>query len=356
MSVDLVGSTAFKAKHGDKREDAEPYPTWLNRTKNFYRLFPQILSGHFVEFLGVLDGSDNYKNYAPQVWKTVGDEIIFCVRVTCLEHLACCVRAFIKALATYGESINTLENELDVKGRAWIASFPAPNVTIVSASRAPQEASINEVGGRLYEEDELQADVRPGNYDFLGKQIDTGFRISKFAQTNELALSIDLAWLLTLLRQRNLIDCQFTFRGREALKGVIGGVPYPIITAQTERSVKRRELEALERTVSGAGFAEHVGLRNYLYSFMEQNKVEIPIISMHTEVIDNNTLPRCYDDLKKAWAASYREDEEKDKNQDEADAFKDDPTTLEQGTSAAEDEINSIFDKFIHELISKKSD
>ncbi|WP_156399253.1 hypothetical protein [Methylobacterium sp. Leaf466] len=353
MSVDLVGSTAFKAKNGDARLPNEPYPTWLNRTKNFYRLFPQILSGHFHEFLSVLDGSDVYKNYSPQVWKTVGDEIIFCVKIDCLEHLACCIRAFIKALATYGESINSLESELDVKGCAWIASFPAPNVTIVSASRAPQDASIAEVGGQLYEADELQADVRPGNYDFLGKQIDTGFRISKFAQTHELALSIDLAWLLTLLRQRNLIDCHFTFRGRESLKGVIGGTPYPIITIQTERSVKRRELEALERTVAGSGFAEHIGLRNYLHSFMEHHKVEIPIISMHNELTENGNFPRCYEDLKKAWAASYREDEEKDKNQAEADAFKDDPNALEKGTSAEEVEIKSMFKRLIEDLSSK---
>lgn len=243
MSVDLVGSTAFKAKNGDRREPNEPYPIWLNRTKNFYRQFPQILNTHFNEFLGVIGYSENYKDRSPKVWKTVGDEIIFCMRITCLEHLACCMRAFMKALSTYGDLINKQENELDVKGCAWIASFPAPNATIVSASRFALSEISNNVGGQFSEEDEKKADLNPGEYDFLGKQIDTGFRISRFAQSHELAVSIDLAWLLTLLKQRDLVDCQFTYRGREALKGVIGSTPYPIITIQTERSVQRRELE-----------------------------------------------------------------------------------------------------------------
>lgn len=352
MSVDLVGSTAFKSKYGEVRDPKEPYPIWLNRTKNFYRLFPQILVTHYGEFLSVLAGSNSFKEYPPQVWKTVGDEIIFCVRLISLEHLACCIRAFIKALATYGKSINSLEAELDVKGCAWIASFPAPNVTIISASRTTIDKLITEVGGQLYEEDEIQADIRPGSYDFLGKQIDTGFRISKFAQTHELALSVDLAWLLTLLRQRDLIDCHFTFRGREALKGVISGVPYPIITVQTERSVKRRELDALERTVAGVGFAEHIGLRNYLHSFMEQHLIEIPIISMHNEPFASANLPKCYSDLRDAWDASFKEDKEKEKNQAEAGSFIDD-LGVEQPNGETEEKIKSVLDLIIENLRSK---
>ncbi|MCJ2067059.1 hypothetical protein MKK63_30865 [Methylobacterium sp. J-088] len=324
MSVDLVGSTAFKAKHSDRRDGDEPYPVWLNRTRSFYRQFPQIIDNLFAEYSGILDGREAFKHRSPKVWKTVGDEIIFCIRIVCLEHLACCIRSFVKALSAYGDLINSQEPELDVKGCAWVASFPAPNATVTSASRFSIQQTESQVGDQLEEKDEQEADINPGEYDFLGKQIDTGFRISKFAQAHELALSIDLAWLLTLLRQRDLVDCQFTYRGKEALKGVIGGAPYPIITVQTERSTDKRELDSLERTVAGVSFAEPISLRNYLHSFMVQNKVEIPIVVLHHDKIDEAKLPKCYDALKAAWGLGEREDAEREKAKQEANDYDDD--------------------------------
>jgi len=344
LSVDLTGSTAFKAKYANEREPLEPYPIWLNRTRNFYRVFPQVLTRHFGEFTAVLAGAKDYKDMPPQVWKTVGDEIIFCIRIVCLEHLACCMRAFTKALSTYGAAINKQQSELDVKGSAWVASFPAPNVTIVSASRINTMEPSNKVGGQLSEAEETRADRLPGEYDFLGKQIDTGFRISRFAQVHELAISVDLAWLLTLLRERDLVDFRFTYRGKEILKGVIGSVPYPIITVQTERSVRRRELDELERTVANTDFAKHIELRNYLHKFMEEHEVEIPIISLHGIKYDKDKLPKCFFELGTAWQAGAREEQQRKRIKEEADAFDDSAVPTVEDKNKL-NELNSSFDK-----------
>ncbi|MCJ2023132.1 hypothetical protein [Methylobacterium sp. J-067] len=355
MSVDLVGSTAFKAKHRDRREGNEPYPVWLNRTRSFYRQFPQILSERYGGYLGAFEGHASFADRSPKVWKTIGDEIIFCIRITCLEHLACCLLAFTKALSAYGELINDQEPELDVKGSAWVASFPAPNATVASASRLSLEPSSSIVGDQLGEDDEKRADVTPGDYDFLGKQIDTGFRISKFAQRHELALSIDLVWLLTLLKHLNLIDFQFTYRGKEVLKGVIAGVPYPVITVQTERSVARRELDALERAVAGISFAEHIGLRNYTHMFMMQNDIEIPIIALHRETYSRDELPQCYKDLEAAWDIGEKEDAERQKSNQEAGQFIDPLPASNQTVEGPEniDEINIAIDKLVDKFWSK---
>lgn len=346
MSVDLVGSTAFKSKYHDKRDPNEPYPIWLNRTRNFYRLFPKMLAGHFKDVLAVIEDSESFKDAPPQVWKTVGDEIIFCIRVRALEHLAACARAFVKTLASYGNSIHALEPELDVKGCAWIASFPAPNATIVSATQLTSSDISRNISRELYEADEAEADSQPSKYDFLGKQIDTGFRISKFAQSHELALSVDLAWLLTVLKQRDLVDFNFTFRGREALKGVIGGVPYPIITIQTERSVKRRELDALERTAMGTGFSEPVGLRNYLYSFMDHNNIEVPIIPAVNEGYNTAGLPVCYVKLQKAWNICKIEIENRDKHRDGSEAAPDENQSGSE-TAVTEEKIIQSLDLIV---------
>ena len=355
MSVDLVGSTAFKAKHRDRREGNEPYPVWLNRTRSFYREFPRILGEHYAEHLKTFEGHSSYADRSPKVWKTVGDEVIFCIRITCLEHLACCLRAFTRALSTYGELINDQEPELDVKGCAWIASFPAPNATVASASRLSLKPNQSVVGDQLGETDEQNADITPGDYDFLGKQIDTGFRISKFAEKHELALSIDLVWLLTILKHLGLSDFQFTFRGREVLKGVIAGVPYPIITVQTERSVQRRELDALERAVTGVSFAEHIGLRNYTHMFMVQNDIEIPIISLYREEYNKKDLPQCYKDLEAAWIIGAREDDERQRSNEDAAKFVDPAPMFNQAIEGPEniDEINTAIDKLVDRYWSK---
>ncbi|WP_156467497.1 hypothetical protein [Methylobacterium sp. Leaf102] len=355
MSVDLVGSTAFKAKHGDRRDPGEPYPVWLNRTKSFYRQFPNLMNGHYKDYLPTYDGSENFSDRVPKVWKTVGDEIIFCIRIVCLEHLACCVRSFTKALSEYGSLINEQEPELDVKGCTWIASFPAPNATVTSASRFSLDPKQGIIGDQLNEEDEKNADINPSEYDFLGKQIDTGFRVSKFAQAHELGLSIDLAWLLTMLRHMDLVDYQFTYRGKEQLKGVIGGAPYPVITVQTERSPEKRELDSLERSVSGLSFAEPISLRNYIHQFMHQHKVEIPIIPSARDKFDIEKLPQCYKDLTAAWEVGIIEEGKRTQSNEEAEAFVE-PSQFVPAppeTPSNIDEINMAIDKLVEVYWSK---
>ncbi|WP_162561352.1 hypothetical protein [Methylobacterium terrae] len=348
LSVDLVGSTAFKSKHADRREENEPYPVWLNRTRSFYRHFPQMLNKHYNEFLGVVEHRNAFSEMAPKIWKTVGDEIIFCIRIICLEHLSYCMKAFVRALSSYGEAINRQEKELDVKGCAWIVSFPAPNATVLSPSGASGDMRQTEIGAQLDEADEIKADFNPREYDFLGKQIDTGFRVSKFAQSHELALSIDLAWLLTLVRHRDLVDFNFLYKGREALKGVIGGIPYPIITIQTERSVHRRELEALERSVNGTGFAEPFGLHKYIYKFMEINEIEMPILKAFGESIESEELPICYKNIKSAWNSAAQETDKREILKDEANKYEDQENDSD-GASLSTDPIEYL-DSFMEKI------
>ncbi|WP_298959616.1 hypothetical protein [uncultured Methylobacterium sp.] len=357
MSVDLVGSTAFKSKHAERREKNEPFPIWLNRTIGFYRQFPHILNKHYVDYLSITENSENFRETSPKIWKVVGDEIIFCVRLNCLEHLSCCIRAFVKALSSYGSLLNKSEKELDVKGCAWIASFPAPNATIVSPSLLYSENSQDSAGTQLTEEDEIKADTNPREYDFLGKQIDTGFRISRFAQAHELALSIDLAWLLTRLKQRELVDFSFLYRGREALRGVIGSVPYPIITIQTERSVHRRELEALERAVTGAAFAEPFRLHAYLAKFMEINAIEVPLVKPYGDKIEAGELPQCYNDLKNAWNVTAEEEGKREKLFQDAGDFDDGGLQAAMPGPDAEnlDEINITMEKIVKDYWSEES-
>lgn len=336
MSVDLVGSTAFKAKYGESRSKGDPYPIWLNITKDFYRVFPEMLASSFSNYLPQFNSCKHlFADRKPQVWKTVGDEIIFCNSIVCLEHLAVCTRAFHSALAEYGEKLQIDKDELDVKGCAWLASFPAPNATIISASHISTNKTFGHAKDELTEDEEREADVKPGKYDFLGKSIDTGFRISKFSQASEMSLSIELAWLLAVLRQLGHVDFQFSYKGRESLKGVINNIAYPIVTIETERAPKKKELSSLERNVMMTNFAEPVALRNYLHSFMDQHKIDIPIIGLHNEAPDKKMYPKCYESFVEAWDKKNKEEKHRSDSIIEGEKAKDSETPPDAGTDTA---------------------
>lgn len=349
MSVDLVGSTAFKAKAGEETDQDGLYPKWLNRTKSFYRDFPRMLTGNCESQQHVVPKTKEFNPAIPQVWKTVGDEIIFCVRLTCMEHLALCYNAFVKSLSEYGEALRVVQPELDVKGCAWIAVFPAPNVTVSSASKMLRESLSTTVNSQNGEAQELQADEMPGDFDFLGKNIDTGFRISKFAQAHQMALSVELAWLLTAARHHQLISAEFVYHGREPLKGVINNQPYPVVTVETERDHVKRRLQELERAIGFGQVANHTALGDYLLEFMRSHAIDIPIVPLFGADIALERYPKCYHDFRVAWETRHTEDEKRDKSIEDSEAADD---QFDEGTQVIK--FDDDVTKFINDFIFNK--
>ena len=103
MSVDLVGSTAFKAnkKHAEP-QISDPSPAWVREFRTFYKNFPiAVYRAHDLVAKSSSDGSPEDIGSRPRVWKTIGDEIVFCCRVRRIEHVAASVSAFLKALEHY---------------------------------------------------------------------------------------------------------------------------------------------------------------------------------------------------------------------------------------------------------------
>src|SRR3546814_5080236 len=85
-------------------------------------------------------------------------------------------------------------------------------------------------------------DVAP-HLDFIGPDLDLGFRLSKFARPASLLLSLDLVEML--LAADNRADVVLYLVGREELKGVMFGRPYPIIWMRSEEHTS--ELQSLMR-------------------------------------------------------------------------------------------------------------
>ncbi|BGE86812.1 hypothetical protein Ms3S1_32480 [Methylosinus sp. 3S-1] len=305
--MDLVGSTSYKGGDGAVTDDGEVSPRWVIATRNFYREFPALLAEKFARIVAGDKGANGEDYGRPNIWKTVGDEMLFANKIVDLEHLAFSIIAFMQALESYGAQLAS-NGPMDVKGSAWTASFPAPNVTVDIVSPAERAAK----GTLPDEETEAAADAQPSKFDFLGKEMDSGFRVTKHSSSDRLAISASLAYLLSQCMCDGLLPGRFNYHGRDTLKGVIQGRPYPIVTLDMERSTKKKEILAYERALTKTGDIESIHLRNFLREFMFDEKMEFPYIFCKKSScwsLDGAARRRhtSYDQFVDVWNRSYEE-------------------------------------------------
>lgn len=292
LSVDLAGSTAFKARQSNPMD-------WVPTFRDFYDDFGSIFSARFANFCQTHNPHCNgFSAFPPSIWKTIGDEIIFSNRVENCTHVFAYVHSFVEAMGRYAEKLDKDENTkgMDVKGNAWIASFPFPNQTIV----------VDHNVDFVTEQHEAEADHEPRKYEFLGPGIDAGFRIARNSHPSFMTVSPALARLLCQLAgNQNMSGGQIPhfpmiFKGMNELKGVLNGGGYPIIGLNTERDKSRRELAKLERSLLGQNEAAANDLETFLNQFVSFHKVPEPILKLQPtdhqipdpEYYTNEFLPR----------------------------------------------------------------
>lgn len=345
LSVDLVGSTAFKARFDKPDGQTSPNPRWVDQIKHFYREFPEYLSAHFQRLQNPTAAVDG-EFCCPSVWKTIGDEIVFCCRLRSLDHLACCLSAFLLTLREYGEYLDQQEMRLDVKAYGWVAAFPAPNVTVEVHGRSDPKIREFDIPDETVEE---AADARPGDFDFLGKAIDAGFRAGKFCSADSLMLSIELAYLASMAGKQGFLDqVNFQYGGRESLKGVINDRPYPLIFVDAERNRFRKDLRERERALTGSASAPSaLKVFDFISDFMTDEKIEKPIIPLSYNSINGPVdLPKSYKNFADVWGrvsnevSARREQEVQAEAPSAAEASGDIPPEVESALTATEREMS----------------
>ncbi len=197
LSVDMVGSTQFKARHGNGRGHG-----WLDTFRTFFTNFPLMLAGQ----VGFAFLEDDGATPSVEVWKVMGDEVIFVATPATAGEITVLLCALLRTMNLY-EGRYFADLPLRLKGTVWAAHFGSDNI----------ELEIPELSGG--------DGVR--SVDFIGPDIDLGFRISKYSRPASLVLSFDVADLL--LGAPNLDEVALYLMGAEELKGVMFGRPYPII-------------------------------------------------------------------------------------------------------------------------------
>ena len=164
-----------------------------------------------------------------QTWRIIGDEIIFTqpifnaselneavaavFRIT--QEVACSVRNgefFSKLQTPPDENVTLLQprNTLSVKASAWIG-------VINGKFESPYDNILH-----YYEAQPNTTNMIP---DYLGRDIDTGFRIKQHTQDRRLCISLELAYFLLLNGQSAHLQIMDYVR----LKGIWSEQLYPII-------------------------------------------------------------------------------------------------------------------------------
>lgn len=180
---------------------------WATVVYNFY----QGIHSEFVSNLQSVKPIENSPlslQLASEIkpWKAVGDELIYEIKVASRRELHEVTIAFLKSIRAMDQKVrgNTqdINSALRIKGAAWVAGFPVRNREI-----------------------QLPPDGRP---DFLGPDMDSGFRVAKCTRSGMLVVSTELAELLG--------ECQAEFApmlgkivGWEVMKGVWNDLRYPVI-------------------------------------------------------------------------------------------------------------------------------
>ena len=201
MSADIAGSTDFKQMTSVDDDNI----FWLSPFETFFREFPMVLMVQIASTFTDLESIP-----AISVWKVIGDELVFRAQPNNADEALRITEAFYRATVKY-DALFFERCSLRVRGTCWACDFPGRNIEI--------------------EIPEMENDM--GAYvDYLGPDVDTGFRISKYGESGNVIICINLAEALAKLSDNRGI--RFHYTGTAVLKGVFRGRPYPLILISFE--------------------------------------------------------------------------------------------------------------------------
>lgn len=155
------------------------------------------------------------------LWKALGDELIYCFEVENINILQSIVKAFLEVVIAFDKK-DVSHGQFRLKSSAWVAGFPVRN------------REVTFPGPQLYTKssDGTISDAPYPRMDFLGPDMDTGFRLGSCTHPGLMTLSVELS---DLLSDSESVKDVFRVRlvGWKVLKGVWNDAPYPVIWIST---------------------------------------------------------------------------------------------------------------------------
>lgn len=192
LSVDIVGSAAFKAEAGH----LDGCPAWVSAFEAFYDRVPKLLQDQRLNL-----GDGLAANL--QLWKAIGDQLVFLARPTDPDQLEGECLAFLRGLRQANDFMRGRWG-FGLHGVVW--AFPEGGANVSFRFGEPLLS-----GGT--------------SFDLIGPDVDLGFRLVALAPEGDVLAPLELRRLLPLQRVRlDLI-------GEATLKGIPLD-PYPLLQLQ----------------------------------------------------------------------------------------------------------------------------
>lgn len=276
LSFDIVNSTAYKSLN----------PFWT-KTINLFRDFSfKYMSEAFREKHNDSDTEKDYCDLKFFFWKNLGDEVIFMFPNPKISELYKLPDASWNVLNQITKSLDTPTKDsavkVSVKATLWLAEIDEKINLRKQRIKEEYEAITKDENAEIDNEPPFQErniniainDIEHNTIDFLGPDIDTGFRLSHCASHNKLTLDARLTWILINLMENNQYHNYFKNTAKivayEPLKGVWNEKPYPIIWYIPEW--KQEELFYYYEEVDEKSLAYKIAKRNYTVT--DINKLE----------------------------------------------------------------------------------
>jgi hypothetical protein len=351
MSVDIVGSTAFKQADlsaGERQQNTSepPSASWFSPIAQFYKQIELRFAGEWRAYAERENKPTEYAAGDPPVfWKGIGDEVVYVKDIMTHLEAYCCIHCWMNAINSYRQELRRKYPKLDLKSTAWIAGFPVSNSEIIL--RTNVATAEEEKGGTdpVYDNVKLLRKYHTGNKEslvreFIGPSIDIGFRLASFASPRKLIISVDLALILAAAdpyRPHSFLfgPMAFFFDGPASLKGVLGGVPYPIIWIDLLTSDK---LEQAEDNLSGRRKVPATDLFAYCEEFIAKHYPRIirPYIGSGTDP-RFSTMPTEHQQRISALKGYVGNEAEREKELDQSDEIQN-----QVGLEVPEGELNNM--------------
>lgn len=349
LSADIVGSTGLKQSRlgASAKEIQKQHAAWFSAIQGFYIEARQSFLAEWDSAQKRWTGRTEHFGQAPEVWKTIGDEVIFVKTLTDYRQVSVTLKCWIEALSSMRAFLQEQNSRLNVKSTAWLAGFPIENKEVVISLDGPSDGRqiedyykesgniLNEYYSRTYERDI--------SLDFIGPAIDIGFRLSGHSDSRKFILGVGIPYILALTnptRDELLDDFDVYYSGSVPLKGVLGGLTYPLFWIDL---AEKESLAAREDRLTRFEPPGRDAIRRYCEAFYVEHSAYIftPFICSNTEQ-QLTDLPHWYEELHKNLAKNFTSDssnEPDDGNEDQLIGPRQSDADIEAKARALVDEL-----------------
>lgn len=206
FSYDIVGSTKYKALHPG---------SWAGEIKKAFESIKRRVNSELSE---------------AYIWRVLGDEIIFVMKVSGKQMkfseqaiLSDSVAVIYKILQEATDEIEGGTKELSLKAAAWIG-------IVSDEEHYETDTKIPKKYKNLFYKYTVDETRNRKIFEFMGNDIDVGFRIKQFTYSRQLVLSFELAYLIKkFISHGECKNIELIHMGYKPLKGIWYDRPYPII-------------------------------------------------------------------------------------------------------------------------------